>query len=69
MEITTGNPALDAEAQAIREERARLTEAQRALNERTKALVIKLRPRIVARRVAALVGLHPARISQIEQGK
>lgn len=64
--LIIGVPEIDEETRLIREERARLIAAQDALEARTRAVVQQLRPTIVVRRVADMLAISPARVSQIE---
>lgn len=65
--IRTGDPGIDRAAQSVRERREKLRAAEEELATDTSALVLTLRARFAVRVVAALVGISPARVSQIEQ--
>lgn len=67
--MTTPGDPLEQEAAELRAERVRVHQAERELAQRTVDLVMRLRRRRTVRAVASMVGISPARVSQIENGE
>lgn len=67
MNISMNDEQLDQEMERLRMERLAAEQATQRVETRTRALVAELRGRgVVVRRVAAMLGISPARVSQIE---